>query len=309
MPSHALHGLTVLERGWLSSNNLLIHAAPGEPGAVLIDASHVNHAPQTLALVTQALAGARLDRVVNTHLHSDHCGGNAALQRAFGIPVFIPPGQAEAVRTWDAAVLSYEATGQRIERFTIDGTVQPGSAFVAGGREWEVLAAPGHDPHSVMFFDRAHGLLVSADALWEHGFGLVFPEIAGEPGFDDVGATLELIAALPVQLVVPGHGAPFTDVAAALQRAFTRLEGLRRDPARHARHALKVLLKYHLMEERAQDEAALLAWAGATPLLAELWRRFPPAGMASAADWARQAVAEMVAGGALAREGSRILDA
>jgi len=31
----SLTGLTVLERGWLSSNNILIHAAEGEPGAVL----------------------------------------------------------------------------------------------------------------------------------------------------------------------------------------------------------------------------------------------------------------------------------
>jgi glyoxylase-like metal-dependent hydrolase (beta-lactamase superfamily II) len=206
-------------------------------------------------------------------------------------------------------VLSYEATGQRIERCGIDGTVDPGSAFVAGGREWEVLAAPGHDPHSVLFFDRANGLLVSADALWENGFGLVFPEIAGEPGFDDVGATLEMIAALPVKRVVPGHGAPFADVRGALDRAFERLRGLKADPARHARHALKVLIKYHLMEERSQDEAALLAWAGSTPLLAGLWQRFPPRGLPSAAAWAAAAVQEMVQSGALRREGALVLDA
>src|SRR5690606_6700204 len=80
-PVHAaLNGLTVLERGWLSSNNVLIHAAPGEPGAVLVDSGHVVHAEQTVALVRHALrAGEPLVRVVNTHLHSDHCGGNAAL--------------------------------------------------------------------------------------------------------------------------------------------------------------------------------------------------------------------------------------
>jgi glyoxylase-like metal-dependent hydrolase (beta-lactamase superfamily II) len=58
----------------------------------------------------------------------------------------------------------------------------------------------------VMLFDRAHGVLLSADALWENGFGLIFPEIAGEPGFDDMHAVLDLIATLPVQVVVPGHG-------------------------------------------------------------------------------------------------------
>lgn len=309
MHSDPLHGLEVLERGWLSSNNLLIHAAQGEAGAVLVDTGHVNHAAQTVALVQNALAGRPLDRVLNTHLHSDHCGGNATLQRAFGVPLHIPPGQADAVSVWDESRLSYRGTGQRIERYAAQGLVEPGQAFVAGGREWQVLAAPGHDPHSVMFFDAAHGVLVSADALWEHGFGVVFPEIAGEPGFDDVGAALETIAALPVRLVIPGHGAPFTDVRTALDRSRARLKGLQADPARHAKHALKVLIKYHLMEEGAMAAPALTAWALATPLLGGLWERFAPAGVATAANWIDAIVAELVAGGALRRTGGTVFDA
>ena len=293
----ALAGLTVLQRGWLSSNNILIHAAEGEPGAVLVDSSHVNHAEQTLALLRHALQGQRLDRVLNTHLHSDHCGGNAAVQRAFGAPVWVPPGQAQAVRQWDAGLLSYEATGQRCERFQIAGTLQPGSEFVAGGRPWQVLAAPGHDPHSVMLFDPSHGLLISADALWEHGFGVVFPEIEGEPGFDDVGAVLDVIERLPVRLVVPGHGAPFSDVAAALARSRSRLQGFQQEPARHARHALKVLIKYHLMEEREQHLDELLQWAEGTPMLGQLWNRHGRAGGGSARAWCEGAVRDLVKAG------------
>jgi glyoxylase-like metal-dependent hydrolase (beta-lactamase superfamily II) len=309
MPIDALDGLTVLERGWLSSNNLLIHAAPGEPGALLVDTGHVNHARQTEALVRHALRGAPLARIVNTHLHSDHCGGNATLQRAFGAPLAIPPGEAAAVAAWDEPALSYQATGQRIERFAPDAMLAPGEAFVAGGREWQVLAAPGHDPHSVILFDAAHGVLVSADALWQHGFGVVFPEIAGEPGFDDVGATLDLIAGLPVRVVVPGHGAPFTDVGAALQRARARLAGMQADPARHAKHALKVLLKYHLMEEGAQALEPLLAWAEATPLLRGLWALYPPPDAARPREWVMQVLEELVAGGALRRDGTVLHDA
>lgn len=307
--SDPLQGLTVLERGWLSSNNLLIHAAAGEAGAVLVDSGHLRHAPQTVALLRRALAGQPLARLVNTHLHSDHCGGNASLQRAFGVPVTIPPGQADAVRAWDEAALSYVATGQRMERFAPQATLAPGEAFEAGGRCWEVLAAPGHDPHSVMLLDRAGGVLVSADALWENGFGVVFPELAGEPGFDDVAALLERIAALPLRLVVPGHGRPFTDLRGALDRAFARIRGLQADPARHARHAVKVLLKYHLMEEGAQALPALLDWAEATPLLIEVWRRWPPAAAATPRDWALQAVAELVESGALVRDGQTLRDA
>ena len=296
---HPLDGLTVLERGWLSSNNILIHAADGEAGAVLVDSSHVNHAELTVALVRHALRGGRLDRVVNTHLHSDHCGGNATLQRVFGVQVIVPPGSADAVRAWDAAALTYEATGQRCERFEVSGTFSPGDHFAAGGRRWEVLAAPGHDPDSVMLFDAGNGVLISADALWERGFGVVFPEIDGEPGFDEVGAVLDAIERLPVQVVVPGHGAPFTDVPAALARARSRLAGFQADPARHARHAAKVLIKYHLMEEQRQPLDALLRWAAATPMLVALWTRHGARHSDTPDAWAEQFVQDLVGAGAL----------
>jgi len=304
-----LAGLAVFERGWLSSNNVLVHAAPGEAGAMLIDTSHVNHAAQTLALVRHELAGRPLARIANTHLHSDHCGGNATLKRAFGAPIAVPPGLAEAVKEWDDDALSYRATGQRMEPFRHDEVLVPGEAMRAGGRDWEVITAPGHDPHMVMLFDRAHGLLLSADALWEHGFGLVFPEIAGEPGFDDVAAVLDLIASLPVKLVVPGHGRPFDDVGAALARARSRLQGFRTDPARHARHAVKVLVKYHLMEEREQPLPALIQWAEGTPLLRGLWERHPPAGLRAPADWIERVVGELAGSGALRVQDGVVFDA
>ncbi len=304
----ALAGLEVFERGWLSSNNILVHAAADEDGATLIDSSHVNHAAQTLALLRHALNGVPLARIVNTHLHSDHCGGNATLARAFGARIVIPPGQAEAVRAWRADALSYEATGQRCERFEAQATLAPGDALDAGGRRFEVIAAPGHDPDSVMLFDAASGLLISADALWENGFGVVFPELEGEPGFGDVGAVLDAIAALPVKLVVPGHGAPFTDVEGALARARSRLAALAADPARHAKHGVKVLIKYHLMEVREQAEAELLAWARATPLFVGVWERYGRAQADGPEAWCAALVAELAASGALRRLGATIAD-
>ncbi|MFM7706277.1 MAG: MBL fold metallo-hydrolase [Rubrivivax sp.] len=292
-----LEGLTVLERGWLSSNNLLIHPAPGEAGAVLVDTSHVTHAPQTLALVRHALAGQPLARIVNTHLHSDHCGGNAALHSALGAPVFVPPGLAEAVNRWDARKLSYDDIGQLCARYTADAELPAGGTLRAGGRIWEVLAAPGHDPDSVVLFDRAHGVLVSADALWEDGFGVIFPELDGHSGFEEAGAVLELIASLPVRVVVPGHGAPFTDVAGALARARSRLDGHRRDPARHARHAVKVLVKYHLMELGGEPLDAFQAWAARTPFLARVWDRHGRAHARTPGQWGEAFLGELAASG------------
>ncbi|MEP7282281.1 MAG: MBL fold metallo-hydrolase [Rubrivivax sp.] len=308
-----LAGLTVLERGWLSSNNVLIHAGPGEAGAVLVDSGHALHAAQTVALVRQALAtagGTPLARVLNTHLHSDHCGGNAALQQSFGVPVAVPPGEAAAARAWNEAALSHHLTQQQLPRFSVDALLPDGvQSLVAGGRAWDVIAAPGHDPHSVMLFDPAAGVLLSADALWEHGFGVVFPELAGEPAFDDVEAVLDTIARLPVRIVVPGHGAPFDRVGPALSEARSRLAAFRADPRRHARHALRVLVKYHVMEQGPQPLEALLRWAGTTPLLALVWQRFAPPGAHSLHEWVTQQVAELVDAGVLGRDGDTLVDA
>jgi glyoxylase-like metal-dependent hydrolase (beta-lactamase superfamily II) len=307
--STALEGVSVFERGWLSSNNILLHGrGDGEP-AVMVDASHCLHGEQTLALLRHALRpGETLRQVVNTHLHSDHCGGNAALQRAFGVRIVIPPGEAEAVARWDEDALSYRATGQRMERFAHDALLSPGEALRVGGRTWTALAAPGHDPHSLILFDADDGVLISADALWADGFGVVFPELDGERAFDDVAAVLGLIERLAPRLVVPGHGAPFADVDQALARARSRLARFVAEPARHARHGAKVLLKYHLLEERTQALPALRAWWSATPLVHRVWQRLGhPDG--SVAAWGERLVDELVASGALARRGDRILDA
>jgi len=305
MPA-VLGGLTVLERGWLSSNNIVIHAAAGEPGAVLVDSGHVVHAEQTVALVRHALRDEPLARIVNTHLHSDHCGGNAALQRAFGAPVTVPPGNADAVAAWDTMRLTHGTTGQRSERFVHAGTLAPGDHFIAGGRRWGAIAAPGHDPFSLMLFDAQHGVLISADALWENGFGVVFPEIDGEAGFDDVGAVFDAIETLPVRVVIPGHGAPFTDVAAALARSRSRLASFQREPLRHARHAVKVMIKYHVMEERRIGHDALLQWAAATPFLLAAWQRFGHG--VEPRTWCARFVDELIGQGVLARDRDDVVD-
>jgi glyoxylase-like metal-dependent hydrolase (beta-lactamase superfamily II) len=296
----ALPGLSVLQRGWLSSNNVVLHGAPGE-GATLVDSGHSVHAAQTLALLSHTLKDEGLARVVNTHLHSDHCGGNATLQREFGVPVTVPAASFATVQPWDEDALSYRYTGQRCDRFSAQAALAPGDALRVGDATWQALAAPGHDPQSLMLFDGQGGVLISADALWENGFGVVFPELEGIAAFDDVEAVLNLIEQLPVRVVIPGHGAPFTDVASALQRARTRLAGQRADPARHARHGARVMIKYHLMEVRSLAWPDLLRWTSSAPLFGRVWQRFAQSEAASPGAWCERLVGELIGSGALSR--------
>jgi glyoxylase-like metal-dependent hydrolase (beta-lactamase superfamily II) len=275
MSAHpGLRDITVLERGWLSSNNVLLHGARPTDPCVLVDSGYVSHAAQTVDLVRYALGQANLAEVVNTHLHSDHCGGNAALQRAFGSSIAIPDSEADAVKRWDMSQLTFEATGQRCEPFDFQRTLEAGTSRQFGAWAWEALAAPGHDPHSLVLYQPDQRVLISADALWENGFGVVFPELVGEPGFDAVRSTLDLISHLDLGLVIPGHGPPFTDVHRALERAYRRLDSFIQDPQHHALHASKVLIKFHLLEVRSQPLAELLPWLQGTPYFAAVHQRY-----------------------------------
>ena len=297
-------GVSVFERGWLSANNILLD---GPDGATLVDSGYASHSEQTVALVESALGPHPLAQLLNTHLHSDHCGGNAALQARYpGLQTWIPPGEAEAVRTWDESRLSYQHTGQRCPRFGFDGLLQPDTERVLGQQAWQVHAAPGHDPHSVILFEPASATLISADALWENGFGVVFPELDGVSAFDEVAATLDLIERLAPRTVVPGHGAVFHNVTSALDTARRRLDGFVRAPERHQQYATKVLLKFKLLEWQQIDLDALRDWMQHTPYMAEAARR---GGGASMQAWLSNLVAQLVASGAARLQGQQLLNA
>ncbi|MCX8004409.1 MAG: MBL fold metallo-hydrolase [Burkholderiaceae bacterium] len=296
-------GITVLERGWLSSNNVLFD--DGDAVSV-VDTGYGTHAEQTVALIRHAARGKPLARIVNTHLHSDHVGGNAALRTAFGAHVLIPPGLADAVRRWDEEALSYAPTGQYCPRFDFDALLAPGQTLRLGGLDWRVVAAPGHDPHMVVLYNDDERILLSADALWENGFGAIFPELEGESGFAEQRAVLEWIAHTRPRLVIPGHGAPFTEVDAALARAFSRLQALAADPERNARHVARVLVKFWLLQVRETTLPALLDRLLHTRYVRLIHARYFPSQPPSVL--LERALMELVAGGAAERRGDRVID-
>jgi glyoxylase-like metal-dependent hydrolase (beta-lactamase superfamily II) len=298
-------GITVFERGWLSSNSILIDS----PEAIaLIDSGYVSHSAQTLALVDDALDGENLDVLVNTHLHSDHCGGNAALQKAYpGMSTFIPPGLAEHVRTWDPVALTYLPTGQSCPQFGFDAVLVPDTEIRLGGMQWQIHAAPGHDTHSVILFEPKTRLLISADALWERGFGVVFPELEGDDAFAAVGQTIDLIESLKPATVIPGHGPAFTGVEAAIAVARERLASFVASPDKHIKYAAKVLIKFRLLEVQSVKLATLIAWAQSTPYFAMIFKTHFAGQEFS--QWVTAMVQDLVKSGAATTDGTLVRNA
>ncbi|MDA0236540.1 MAG: MBL fold metallo-hydrolase, partial [Proteobacteria bacterium] len=246
---HLPASLQVFERGWLSANNVLLF--DGDE-ATLIDSGYVSHADQTVKLVRAALDGRSLGRLINTHSHSDHIGGNASVQRAFGCSITVPEGMARAVEEWDEEALLLSVGAQAGERFRHDATLAAGARFVAGELEWQAVAAPGHDMDALAYYNPDRRILISGDALWRDGFGILFAEVMGQgDALGEARRTLEAIGRLAVDAVIPGHGAPFAEFDDALERAFARLRAFEDDGARMARNAIRACITFKLLEVRS----------------------------------------------------------
>src|SRR5258708_35738121 len=133
----------VMGRGWLNCNQIVLLA----PGAnVLVDSGYCTHREETLELVASRVGLDRrpLERLVNTHCHSDHMGGNAAVASAYGCSITIPEGEAKNVEPWTPQSAWMEEFDQRADPFRFDDTIAAGDSFGGGGLEWQAPAAPGH---------------------------------------------------------------------------------------------------------------------------------------------------------------------
>ncbi len=306
-------GAQVLVRGWLSANNMVFAGVAGvadiggaSTSSCVVDTGYLTHAAQTVALVAQALQGAPLARVVNTHLHSDHCGGNASLARQWpGLQISVPNGSQHRVQPWNEALLSYQDAGQQCEPFTAQHFLQDGQHITLGPRAWQVHAALGHDPDAVLLFEPISRTLISGDALWEQRLAIIFPELSDQPGFDAAHQALDLIERLQPQLVLPGHGQPFTGVAAALAASRQRLHAFAKAPLKHRQHAARALASYHMLEHRTRAEADLIAWMLATPIFGRALQCAHDPVLARAR--AGETVDRLVTDGVLRRRGAQLL--
>src|SRR5258706_4029781 len=263
--------IRVIVRDWLNANHIVL---AGRQRMVLIDSGYGRDTAHTLSKVSEVLAGRPLDWLVNTHCHSDHMGGNAAVRSAHRCRVTIPRDEAPLIDAWDEHALWLSYADQRCERFSFDDAVAPDDEFDWGDLDWRAIPAHGHDMAALMFFCERAGVLISGDALWENGFGVLLPGPDRAARLAATRATLESIACLPVRTVIPGHGQPFTDVGAALERSLQRLAAFECDGLRIVRHVLKVMFVFSLMRRRRLAVDELSDYLGTVPLYRDFNRQY-----------------------------------
>ena len=263
----------VLVRGWLNSNSVVLLRAGDN---VLVDSGYCTHREQTLEMLASRFGLDRqpLERLVNTHCHSDHMGGNAAVASAYGCRVTIPAGEVKHVEPWTPQSVWMRQFDQRADPFHFDDTIAAGEAFEGGGFEWEAHAAPGHDMDALMFFEPVNRILISGDALWQDGMGFVWPGDGADSAIAAARDTLATIETLQPALVIPGHGEPFEDVAGSIATVRSKLEAFARDPAKNARHVAKVMFVFALLDRGSMPADEVPDYLERVPCHGELAERF-----------------------------------
>ena len=284
MPPALPPSVRVIVRGWLNCNSIVL-LSPGDN--VLVDSGYCTHRERTLELLASrdGLDRQPLERLVNTHCHSDHMGGNAAVASAYGCRITIPAGEVKNVEPWTPQSVWMHQLDQRADPFHFDDTIAAGDIFEGGGFEWEAIAAPGHDMDALMYWEPTRRLLVSGDALWEKGMGCVWPDENAAISFAAARATLDAIERLDPAIVIPGHGEPFADARGAIAMVRSRLDAFEKDPAKNARHLAKVMFAFALLDRESMPVAEVPAYLARVPAYRELSERFLGLEGEAFADW------------------------
>lgn len=144
--------------------------------------------------------------ILNTHGHSDHIAGNAAMKERWpDCPLVI--GEGDAFKLQDADANLSRPFGAELISPPADRTVTAGETISAAGFELQVRETPGHSIGHVVFVwrDSKPTVVFGGDVLFRRGIGRTdFPD--GD--FQQLSNSIQnQLYTLPDDtIILPGHG-------------------------------------------------------------------------------------------------------
>lgn len=150
----------------------------------------------------------RVKYLVNTHLHLDHCFGNAHIESKYGVRTRANKADAP---------LGKNIRGQAelfgiFENFENVDNIEPleeGDVLTLGGEKIEVIATPGHSPGGIALYAPEDGWVITGDTLF--GDGNVGRTDLPGGDYRELMKSVEKLHGLPGSTrLLPGHGAVST---------------------------------------------------------------------------------------------------
>lgn len=147
--------------------------------------------------------------ILNTHLHLDHCFGNAWAAERYGIlPMAHKDDETLLARMGEQARmfgLPFEVKTEKLGGYLKDDDV-----LMLGENEIKVIHTPGHSRGGLCFYIPSAGWLISGDSLFEGSIGRT--DLEGGSYATLIKSITERLMTLPEETVVyPGHG-PYTTI-------------------------------------------------------------------------------------------------
>lgn len=185
--------------------NTLIVTGEGRR-CVVVDPGFLERGETDAVLGFLETKGLTPDAVLLTHGHMDHIYGVAALQRRYGMPVYLSG--------LDKPVMEYF---RRFSRFGIPAAdmdftttdVQDGGVIEAAGLKFKVIATPGHTPGGVCYLEEGSMSLFTGDTLFAGTIGRT--DLEGGDYDALITSIMEKLTPLDGDTAIyPGHGGTST---------------------------------------------------------------------------------------------------
>lgn len=146
----------------------------------------------------------KIKYILNTHLHLDHCFGNAWAAERYGVlPMAHEDDETLLARMGEQARmfgLPFEVKTEKLGGYLGDGDV-----LKLGDNEIRVIHTPGHSRGGLCFYIPSAGWLISGDSLFEGSIGRT--DLEGGSYATLIKSITERLMTLPEDTVVyPGHG-------------------------------------------------------------------------------------------------------
>lgn len=182
-PSHIRY-FTANNPGYMTLQGTNQYVVGKESVAVIDVALSADSNQDGIIEQVEAMGGKRIDKIVLTHIHVDHCGGALALKKRTGAKIGIHRSR--------AGYLGGE-----------DFQYGEGDRISFGGGELRVLHTPGHESGHCCFYESGDRVLFSGDHILGFGTAVIRPP---DGNMTDYLRSLERLLEFDIRLILPGHG-------------------------------------------------------------------------------------------------------